>query len=377
MQKLQKTAGKSSHTKRNRVSELQSNRATESQSVRDSEQQSDRVAENQRDRCNRGYRATDATDETDDSALAARVTTLQEAVSLSLKQEITEYTLFQFARAMKAFEVTTGTKCETGVAFAEWWRTAEGTKKLPPEAQFDEYAFLFEDAYERAKTPLGANVLDAAIKRAKTQLAPPQANGFSPNIAHLVSVCWQLQLLAGESPFFLSVRSAQQVLAIARPQTASAILTGLVRRGILEVESQGTPGGRRATRYRFQRTVDDCRKSFADLRAEAEAKRDVDTHETAPEEPPTVPLESNQLVTAVTEPTTDAVTDLPAITFATPTAADAEAHAADLLTPPRPELGVAWWEQHGQDKRWLTEDWKPEFTRYYFAQLPKQRRKVK
>jgi hypothetical protein len=58
----------------------------------------------QRYRANRETHETDVSDEL--PPLAARVTTLQEAVKLSLREGFSEHSVFTFARALKAFEVT-------------------------------------------------------------------------------------------------------------------------------------------------------------------------------------------------------------------------------------------------------------------------------
>lgn len=228
---------------RHREAERQSNREPESRSDIGTERLS-----------NRGKRATDETHATDDSALAAPVGTLQEAAQISLNEGVSENCLFNFARAVKAFEVTTGiklAKSETGNTFAVWWQMAK--PQLPKEAEFDEYLLLFEDAYARVKSPLGSSALTIAVGRAKSSAPPPDAEQFtSPKLRMLVAVCYQLQRLSGSSPFFLSLRDCARILELPRLETASAMLNGLVSRGILIVVEKGIPGPRRATRFRFR-----------------------------------------------------------------------------------------------------------------------------
>jgi len=49
--------------------------------------------------------------------------------------------------------------------------------------------------------------LAEAIRRADSNPMPPQAKRYSsPKLKRLVAVCCQLQLLQGNSPFFLGVR---------------------------------------------------------------------------------------------------------------------------------------------------------------------------
>lgn len=220
---------------------------------RETEFQSNGESENQTKQRIRRNRDTDGTDDTDDSALAARVKTLQEAARLSLAVGIDGNSMFVFARALKAFEVTIGKiieKKELGNALSVWWAAA--APHLTLDDNFDEYLLLLKDAYEKVKTPLGSNALEIALERAQDQPAPPEAESYSsPKIRRLVAVCYQLQEINGSSPFFLSVRDCARIIGIERLETASAFLNGLVSDGILTVKQMGTPGGRRATRYRY------------------------------------------------------------------------------------------------------------------------------
>ena len=207
----------------------------------------------QREQRDGGDRVTDATDAKDDSAPFLQIRTLQEAVRLSLTGGITEKTLFKFARAIIAFELTVNMRTKQSdipSVFAEWWRTAQTEKLLPKDASFDEYAILFEDAFARAKVPLGANALATAIKRAEMAPLPESAKQFTdPKIQKLVAIGFQLQTLAGSSPFFLSVRDCAKVYGTKRLETASAILNGFVRRGIFKLHKKGLPGGKQASRF--------------------------------------------------------------------------------------------------------------------------------
>jgi hypothetical protein len=194
-------------------------------------------------------------DTNDKPPIATRVTTLQEAVKLSLKDAWTENCLFVFVRLLKAFEATTGNKLKSADqagAFSLWWNTANSSSWLPADADFDEYRLDFEDKFPKVKTPHGANPLAEAIRRADASPAPPQAARYaSPKIKRLVAVCYQLRILAGDSPFFLGVRDAARILGTKDRNRANAMLAGLVRDGILIEVEKGIPGGTRATRFRF------------------------------------------------------------------------------------------------------------------------------
>jgi hypothetical protein len=124
--------------------------------------------------------------------------------------------------------------------------------QLPLDADFDEWRFDFENSYAHARTPLGANPLEEAIGLADSRPAPLEANFYtSPNIKRLVAVCYQLQVLSGEDPFFLSVRDAARILGTRDLMKATNSLNGLVRDGVLRLVAKGQPGGKRATRFRY------------------------------------------------------------------------------------------------------------------------------
>jgi hypothetical protein len=201
-------------------------------------------------------RDTEETKEREDiPPLAARVNTLQEAVQLSLSDRSLDNYLFTYSRALRAFEITTDRRLpreELGNAFALWWGTAMSAKLLPADADFDEWRFDFEATFEKTRIALGANALEEATQRANASPMPPQADRYaSPNLKRLVAVCYHLQAIAVHDPFFLSVRDAARILGTNQNSKAAVMLGGLVRDGILTEVARGKPGGRRATRFRF------------------------------------------------------------------------------------------------------------------------------
>jgi hypothetical protein len=166
---------------------------------------------------------------------------------------LTDDCLFVFARALKAFEVTNRVLLkleDLASAFSLWWSTA--TPKLPSDADSDEWRFDFMRAFAKARAPLGANPLHEAIRRAGSLPPPPEAARYpSAKLQRLVAVCHHLQILAGDSPFFLSVRDAARIMGTPKKlMRASAFLAGLVSDGILTEILRGTPGVKSATRYR-------------------------------------------------------------------------------------------------------------------------------
>jgi hypothetical protein len=186
--------------------------------------------------------------------LAASVKTLPEAVQLSIKDGMTENCLFIYSRAIRAFEITTDRRLpenEIPQAFSLWWNTVRHL--LPTDADFDEWRFDFEDTFAKTKVALGANPIHEAIRRADSMPFPPHADRYaSPKLKRLVAVCYHLQFLQGNSPFFLGVRDAARILDIKNLFRANAKLGGLCSDGLLIEVEKGT--SKRATRYRFKLT---------------------------------------------------------------------------------------------------------------------------
>jgi hypothetical protein len=223
-------------------------------------EQRDAVTENLRNGASEipKIRDSNGTHATHEAALATPVWTLPEAVKLSMTGVAGDDMLFRFARAMKAFETTTEVRQnepELENAIADWYRTAQQKGKVPPDTDFDECRMLFLHAWEHVRAPLGANPLEEAIKRADRLPPPPEANRYQKaGLKRLVSVCHQLQLLAGEAPFFLSVRDAASILGTTKLETVSAFLAGLVRDGVLREVEKGKLEGRRASRFKYVRS---------------------------------------------------------------------------------------------------------------------------
>lgn len=216
----------------NRVTEVQRHRVTESLSYGVTEVQS--------------IRDTDVTDGTDVSAPASRVATLPEAAKISLEHGLRHDSLFTFARALKAFEITTGCKPDLEGALAVWWPLAK--PHLPSDADFGEYLWALRDAFLSANSPLGANVLLQALHLAPSLSYKPTS---AEREVRIKWVCCYLQKAAGESPFFISVRDVAKVIQTDNLRLAQSLIRSLVFERFMEVAERGSPKGRKATRFRI------------------------------------------------------------------------------------------------------------------------------
>ncbi len=219
-------------------------RATQPQKATHANQASERLSQG----------AIDATDATQDKPqLFTRVPTIPEAVQHSLADGFTEDSLFTFARALKAFEMTHDRRLspeELSSAFVQWWIAAK--PKLPGDASFDEYRLLSLEVFNRIRFPLGANALEAAIQRADTEPLPPCVASYQDaRLGRLLAVCYYLQQFNGESPFILSVRDDGRIMGITDKKRAAKLLNGLSLDGWLVMVEKGVQGVKRATRYRF------------------------------------------------------------------------------------------------------------------------------
>jgi hypothetical protein len=219
------------------------NRETEIQRSGDTESQRDGV-----------YRDTDDTEDTEDSAFRGRVFSVQDAIKLSLERGFKAHSIWLFARAIKSFEQNSGHKLDSeglDVVFSSWWRTAKPYMK--DGETFAVQRVQFQLAYSKVKFALGENALDEAILRADKDPLPKSTIRYegSPKLQRLVAVCYQLQLLAGNNPFFISTRSAAKLMGSDSASFGSDMLNGLVLDGVLKLIVRGSRGTRRSSRFIF------------------------------------------------------------------------------------------------------------------------------
>jgi hypothetical protein len=105
----------------------------------------------------------------------------------------------------------------------------------------------FVNAWDRIRTLLG-EVLGPLIADLPTPPSHLIRVGYGPLTVRLVAICMRLQQHEGREPFFLSCRTAGQLLET-KHTFAAAILRLLVRDKVLTVVTPGRMG--KATRYRF------------------------------------------------------------------------------------------------------------------------------
>ncbi len=158
--------------------------------------------------------------------------------------------LFDLARGVKTLERERGqeySERDLKRVFGRWFR------KSRPCLRAGQTRAQYWDEFLRggdvAQVALDEGGLLTAWQQTKKSEPPEWARVFKSAAGRmLVSLCWQLQKLAGEHDFFLSCYSAGKLLQVTPVHTAS-LLRALVAKGVLRIVEKGCTG--KATRYRF------------------------------------------------------------------------------------------------------------------------------
>jgi len=187
------------------------------------------------------------------------MTIINEVIQLTVPTEERQNhrLLFDLARWVKKFERDNGKQYEPEemkiLFFDPWYEKAKKTGFLRETNTKDDYWFEFQESYEAAKYHLGEKVLRDTWTRTLNLPLPSEASRYeSLEVKRLVSWCRQLQLAAGDNPFFLSARTVQAFFRLTAPMQAWRRLQGLRRDGLLEEAEKGTQGENgRATRWRY------------------------------------------------------------------------------------------------------------------------------
>jgi hypothetical protein len=104
-------------------------------------------------------------------------------------------------------------------------------------------------AWDRVKHAYGQGPLSEAYAASLDAPLPPAADEYEmPEVKQLIGLCYQLQLGAGEKPFFLTCRDAGGLLGIDF-HAANKWLSHLVQMKVLELVKKGKVG--RASEYRY------------------------------------------------------------------------------------------------------------------------------
>jgi hypothetical protein len=163
--------------------------------------------------------------------------------------------LFGIARRVRAIEMKCERRAEMGElldVFDAWYN--KSTPFLRSGQSKEEYLGEFLDGYERVTHPEMDDILETAMERLNSQPLPAEAENprcETPEFRRLIGLCYHLSELSVNGVFFLSCRSAQQLLDISNHVKAARWLRTLVGCGILRIHQEGDTTKGRATRYTY------------------------------------------------------------------------------------------------------------------------------
>ena len=158
--------------------------------------------------------------------------------------------LFMFCRALKALpQYFDADGADLWNEFNAWFTRAEPFIETKDSmVSWDE----FQDGWSRVVFPLRECPMSTIVERAR-QRSPIRAVARfrHDGITLLANICAELQAHTGKEPFFLSARTAAELLN-ELPMTAWRYLRNLERAGVVEVAKRGTVGPKgKATRWRY------------------------------------------------------------------------------------------------------------------------------
>jgi hypothetical protein len=114
----------------------------------------------------------------------------------------------------------------------------------------------FAYAWTNVKYAAGEGALQAAIAKACKMEPPRCAAPYTGTWQKLITVCRELQRDVGDKPFFLSARSAADILELDHPMQASRVLKQFCGIGILELVKKHSHPSRLANKYRYLPELD-------------------------------------------------------------------------------------------------------------------------
>jgi hypothetical protein len=208
--------------------------------------------------CTEETEDTDATEDTEvigSVSASGSVKTEEDALRLSAPSATHEnnHKLFILARCIKALERGRA-KYDRKDLLRVFNRWHEQNQFLDPAQTKEDYMIEFFNAHKRAKHPMGGDTIPNAWKAANSKPLPPEAGDFeNPKMKLLIAFCYQLQLIAGSKPFYLSSRTRQRLLEQESHTPAAKWLGALCGFGVLvEVEKGNT---KRAIRYGYPTAI--------------------------------------------------------------------------------------------------------------------------
>lgn len=169
---------------------------------------------------------------------------------LPTKAHETNAVFFNMARKSRSIELSQGRPLspqELRDAFKVWF---DQSRSEFLSESFQSYFEEFCRIRSYVRTSLEESHLLSAWRRANSEPMPPESSHLSEPVRRLLALCAQLQLIAGNSSFYLSSHSAAEFFGVA-PNQAHRWLRSLEGHGLLRCEKRGDPAKRKATEYRY------------------------------------------------------------------------------------------------------------------------------
>jgi hypothetical protein len=162
--------------------------------------------------------------------------------------------LFALARALKAVMPDARPE-ELRPVVAEWHRRAQPVVS----AGFTDVWSEFLVGWDRVRVPAGQGVVEAAFRRAQATAPPARAVELYPedHVRLLVSLCRELQRVAGDGPFYLDCRTAGRLVGVHHTTAWRLLGTVFVADGILVAGKKGSMATRDANEYVYVLADDD------------------------------------------------------------------------------------------------------------------------
>ena len=168
--------------------------------------------------------------------------------------------LFELARGMMGLEAQSGISLspkKKEEMFDQWYQY---NRFLREGQSREDYYFEFLASYDGVQFPLAQeDVLKSALENAQSNTPPPEVVRFKDKrMILLASICRELQLMAGNRPFFISCRNAAALVGQISHKTASKWLAGfyMMPNPLLKVIEKGGSHNNKATRYRYLGTLE-------------------------------------------------------------------------------------------------------------------------
>ncbi|MHB8953847.1 MAG: bifunctional DNA primase/polymerase [Pirellulaceae bacterium] len=157
--------------------------------------------------------------------------------------------VFNLVRSLKSVPAhATAEPRELKPYVQRWHQLARPMIRTKP---FEETWIDFLRAWPKVKFPKGAEPMVEIMERVRVADLPSESLQFEQEkLRLLVAICRELQRSAGTQPFFLSCRTAGQLLGVNHKQ-AWRWLFLLVEEGLLYVVRKGQQGSGPATRFRY------------------------------------------------------------------------------------------------------------------------------